>query len=48
MRAERQAVNSTIQGSASDMVKKAMIDIDKEMYKNGFAVTFIVQKRGKV
>ena len=31
MRAERQAVNSTIQGSASDMVKKAMIDIDKEM-----------------
>ena len=29
--AERQAVNSTIQGSASDLVKKAMIDIDQKL-----------------
>ena len=29
--AERQAVNSTVQGSASDLVKKAMVDIDKKL-----------------
>ena len=29
--AERQAVNSTVQGSASDLVKKAMIDIDQKL-----------------
>ena len=28
--AERQAVNSTIQGSAADLVKKAMVNIEKE------------------
>lgn len=33
--AERQAVNTTIQGSAADIVKKAMVVIDK-MFKNAF------------
>lgn len=31
--AERQAVNSTIQGSAADLVKKATIDIDLRLVK---------------
>ena len=31
--AERQAVNSTIQGSAADLVKTAMINIDRELTK---------------
>jgi DNA polymerase I-like protein with 3'-5' exonuclease and polymerase domains len=29
--AERQAVNSTVQGSAADLVKKAMVDIERRM-----------------
>ena len=31
--AERQAINSTIQGSAADLVKTAMINIDKDLVK---------------
>ncbi|XP_074663190.1 DNA polymerase theta-like [Tubulanus polymorphus] len=31
--AERQAVNTTVQGSAADMVKKAMINIDDELQR---------------
>lgn len=31
MQAERQAVNSTVQGSAADLVKTAMIRIDREL-----------------
>ena len=30
---ERQAVNSTVQGSAADLVKKAMIDIHQKLIK---------------
>lgn len=33
--AERQAVNSTIQGSAADLVKLAMINVDKELQRSG-------------
>jgi type IV secretory pathway TrbL component len=29
--AERQAINSTVQGSAADLVKKAMIDIERKL-----------------
>ena len=29
--AERQAVNTTVQGSAADLVKKAIVNIDKEL-----------------
>lgn len=29
--AERQAVNTTIQGSAADIIKKAMIEIEKQL-----------------
>ncbi|KAH3724324.1 hypothetical protein DPMN_050140 [Dreissena polymorpha] len=35
--AERQAVNTTVQGSAADLVKRAMVSIDKsleEMFPN--------------
>ena len=32
--AERQAVNTTIQGSAADIVKKAMINIDRSLSNN--------------
>ncbi|XP_003384429.2 PREDICTED: DNA polymerase theta-like [Amphimedon queenslandica] len=34
--AERQAVNSMIQGTASDLVKKAMISIDHRLHKSDF------------
>lgn len=33
--AERQAVNSTIQGSAADLVKIAMINVDRELQHSG-------------
>ena len=29
--AERQAINSTVQGSAADLVKKAMVDIERKL-----------------
>ena len=34
--AERQAVNSTIQGSAADLVKRAMINVEKQLQSAGF------------
>ena len=34
LQAERQAVNTTVQGSAADLVKTAMIRIDNEMRKS--------------
>lgn len=39
-KAERQAVNSTIQGSAADLVKKAMIAINHALTNNGL-VTYV-------
>ena len=32
LQAERQAVNTTVQGSAADLVKKAMILIDQQLH----------------
>ena len=33
LQAERQAVNTTVQGSGADLVKTAMVIIDKELAK---------------
>ncbi|ROQ91150.1 DNA polymerase I [Desulfosoma caldarium] len=40
---ERLAVNTTIQGSAADIIKKAMIDIDQEMQGCGCRSAMILQ-----
>ncbi len=41
--AERQAVNTPIQGSASDLIKLAMIDIDKEIKKKELKSRMVLQ-----
>lgn len=41
--AERAAINMPIQGTASDMMKIAMINIDKKMQKEGFKSKMIMQ-----
>jgi len=41
--AERNAINAPIQGSAADMIKVAMIDIQKEMKKQNFKSKMILQ-----
>ncbi len=41
--AERNAINAPIQGSAADMIKKAMIDIFKELKNNDFRSKMILQ-----
>ena len=41
--AERQAVNTPIQGSASDLIKLAMISIDKEIKKEGLKSRIVLQ-----
>ena len=41
--AERNAINSPIQGSAADMIKKAMIDIFNAMKKQGMKSKMILQ-----
>ena len=45
--AERQAVNSTIQGSASDIIKKAMIDIDRELCKRYPSCRYPIRRSSK-
>jgi DNA polymerase-1 len=42
-RAEREAVNAPIQGSAADIIKLAMIDLDRALKDRGFAARMIVQ-----
>lgn len=41
--AERNAINSPIQGSAADMVKLAMIKIDEEFRRHGFKSKMLLQ-----
>ncbi len=41
--AQRQAVNTPLQGSASDLIKLAMVHIDKEISRNNLKGTMILQ-----
>jgi len=41
--AERQAINAPIQGSAADLIKVAMVRIDRRLKKEGFASRLILQ-----
>jgi DNA polymerase-1 len=41
--AERNAINAPIQGSAADIVKKAMIDVQQEMDKRGMQSKMLLQ-----
>ncbi|MCA0969844.1 DNA polymerase I [Halobacillus litoralis] len=41
--AERTAMNSPIQGSAADIIKKAMIDLDHRLKEENFQATMILQ-----
>ncbi|MBN1594402.1 DNA polymerase I [candidate division FCPU426 bacterium] len=41
--AERMAINTPIQGSAADMIKRAMVDIDRELEKGGWKSRMILQ-----
>lgn len=41
--AERNAINAPIQGSAADMIKVAMVDIQKEFKKQNFKSKMILQ-----
>ena len=41
--AERNAINAPIQGSAADIIKKAMVDIDREMRARGMQSRMIMQ-----
>ena len=41
--AERNAINMPIQGTAADMIKVAMIDIDREMQKKNYQSKMIMQ-----
>ncbi len=41
--AERNAINAPIQGSAADIIKRAMVDIDREMRSRGLRSKMIMQ-----
>jgi DNA polymerase-1 len=43
MAAERIAVNSPIQGSAADIVKQAMIDVDRALRREGLSTRLLLQ-----
>jgi DNA polymerase-1 len=43
MEAERQAMNTPVQGSAADLIKQAMIDLDRELASRGMRSRLILQ-----
>ena len=43
MEAERQAMNTPVQGSAADLIKKAMIDLHRELRREGMKSRLILQ-----
>ena len=43
MEAERQAMNTPVQGSAADLIKKAMIDLHRELRKRRLTSRLILQ-----
>ncbi|HXY41807.1 MAG TPA: DNA polymerase I [Vicinamibacteria bacterium] len=43
MEAERQAMNTPVQGSAADLIKRAMIDLHRELGRRGMASKLILQ-----
>jgi DNA polymerase I len=43
MEAERQAMNTPVQGSAADLIKKAMIDLHRELRRRGLGARLILQ-----
>jgi len=43
MEAERQAMNTPVQGSAADLIKKAMIDLRRELRERRMASRLILQ-----
>jgi DNA polymerase-1 len=43
MEAERQAINTPVQGSAADLIKKAMIDLDAELRRRASRARLVLQ-----
>jgi DNA polymerase-1 len=43
MEAERQAMNTPVQGSAADLIKKAMIDLERELKRRRMGARLILQ-----
>ena len=41
--AERMATNTVIQGTAADLIKKAMVDVDRALVETGIEATMILQ-----
>jgi DNA polymerase-1 len=43
MEAERQARNTPVQGSAADLIKKAMVDLHGELRRQGLGARLVLQ-----